>query len=501
MMRATGKRQAGWCGGVLLAVVGAGLVPAAEPGKPLEVLYVTGGCCHDYEAQKKIIAEGLAARARVNVTVVHEGGESREHRVSIYGKPRWAEGYDVVFHNECFGHVNDPEFLGKIIAEHARGVPGVFMHCSMHSYRMTPGDEWRQLIGITSPAHGKHYPYTVKLVADHPILTGLPREWEMPQEELYYSDRVWPSATPLGEAFSREREAMQTVIWTNDYRGTRVFGTTIGHYNHTVEMPEFLDLLTRGTLWAAGRLRDDGTPAPEVALAAGEAAAATGWAASVRLPAEERSRAVRLFNGRDFTGWEGHVDTWWSIEDGEIVGRNTAENAPQVSTYLLTKKPYRNVRLLLEGKLVTSEMHSGVALWGQRFESGGENASYQGHLVMFPSGWGLYDLFRRKGICRDQDGRAKAAGRQHDWNRMEILAIGDRIRLAVNGREVLDWTDPQPELCQAGPIGLQLHSNKVAQEVRFRGLVLVEDPQDVLVTAEPEPAAAKPAEPVAAGSR
>jgi type 1 glutamine amidotransferase len=245
--------------------------PAAEPGRPLQVLYVTGGCCHDYEAQKRIIADGLAARARVAVTVVHEGGESREHRVSIYDKPRWAEGYDVVFHNECFGHVNDPEFVGRIVAEHARGVPAVFMHCSMHSYRMTPGEEWRKVIGITSPAHGKHYPFTVKLVAEHPILTGLPREWEMPQEELYYCDRVWPSATPLAEAFSRERQAPQTCVWVNDYRGTRVFGTTLGHYNHTVGMPAFLDLLARGTLWAAGRLQDDGTPAPEVALTPGAA--------------------------------------------------------------------------------------------------------------------------------------------------------------------------------------------------------------------------------------
>jgi len=107
---------------------------------------------------------------------------------------------------------------------------------------------------------------------------------------------------------------------------------------------------------------------------------------------------------------------------------------------------------------------------------------------MFPSGWGLWDLYRRNGISGDQEGRAKKAGRQHDWNQMEILAIGSRIRFAVNGQEVLDWTDPQPELCGAGPIGLQLHSNKVPQEVRFRGLVLVENPQDVLVTAAPTPA-------------
>jgi hypothetical protein len=100
---------------------------------------------------------------------------------------------------------------------------------------------------------------------------------------------------------------------------------------------------------------------------------------------------------------------------------------------------------------------------------------------MFPSNWGFYDLFRRNSIYKD-DGRAKKADRVGDWNRMEILAIGNRIRFAVNGQEVADWKDPMPELCEAGPIGLQLHSNKVPQEVHFRGLILSEDPEDRLIT-------------------
>ena len=40
-------------------------VSATEAGKPLEVLYITGGCCHDYDGQKKVISEGLSSRARM----------------------------------------------------------------------------------------------------------------------------------------------------------------------------------------------------------------------------------------------------------------------------------------------------------------------------------------------------------------------------------------------------------------------------------------------------
>jgi uncharacterized protein len=474
----------------LASVLAGGFALGAEPAKPLEVLYITGGCCHDYEAQKGIISRGLESRARIKVTVIHEGGDGKDHKVSVYTKPDWSKGYDVVFHNECFGDQKDPEFIKSIVAEHAKGTPAVMMHCAMHTFRKTDVDDWRRLIGVTSPGHGKHYPYVAKTIVDHPVMRGLPKEWQLPQEELYYVDKLWPTATALAEGMSQERQAMQPVIWVNQYEKARVFATTIGHYNHTVELPEFLDLVTRGTLWAAGRLGDDGRPSPELALSKGEAAAAGGWAASVKLPAAEQGRAVRLFNGRDFEGWEGHVDgaakaPSWSIADGEIVGKNGKDDAPKVSTYLLTKKTYRNFRLLFEGKLAESEMHSGVALWGRKYATGGEDSSYQGHLVMFPSGWGLYDLYRRNGLSGDQGGKAQAAGRQHDWNQMEILAIGNRIRFAVNGRDVFDWTDPKPELCERGPIGLQLHSNSVPQEVRFRGLVLVEDPDDVLVTAAP----------------
>lgn len=199
-----------------------------------------------------------------------------------------------------------------------------------------------------------------------------------------------------------------------------------------------------------------------------------------KLPATEKP--IRIFDGTDLMGWEGQIGKYFSVENGEIVGRNTAEDAPAASTYLVTKDKYRNFRLIFEAKLVTSEMHSGIALWGQTVEKKGDPYSYMGHLVMFPSGYGYFDLYRRNSIYQDKGGVAKKAGKQHDWNRMEILAIGNRIRHVINGKLVADWSDPKPELCQSGPIGLQLHQNKVPQEVRFRGLVLTVDPEDRLVT-------------------
>jgi hypothetical protein len=212
-------------------------------------------------------------------------------------------------------------------------------------------------------------------------------------------------------------------------------------------------------------------------------AAKSDWSTQqiAKLPTSEKP--IHLFNGVDLSNWEGQIGKYFSVENGAIVGRNTKDDGPKASTYLVTPQKYRNFRLLFEGRLVTSEMHSGIALWGKTVEKQGDPFSYQGHLVMFPSGYGFYDLYGRNMIYNDKDQVAKRAGKQHDWNRMEILAIGDRIRFVINGTLAADWTDPKPEACQAGPIGLQLHQNKVAQEVQFRGLILTTDPEDRVITA------------------
>jgi len=502
---------------VLVGLVGTGSVAgAAEAGKTLKVLLIAGGCCHDYATQTQLLKKGIEGRVRSQVDVVHNPDRSTKATFEIYAKDDWDRGYDVILHDECSASVTESGYVGRILAAHRRGTPAVNLHCAMHSYRwgeiqkpVAAGADnagWFEMIGLQSTGHGPQLPIEIAFTdRSHPTTKSL-ADWTTINEELYNNIQVLPTAKPLAtgrqivppktkpgepaDPAAKPAEAKAVVVWANEYgpNRTRIFSTSLGHNNETVGDDRYLDLVTRGLLWSAGRINEDGTPAADLRLAPGEAAAAADWASGVTLPAEEQSRAVRLFNGRDLDGWEGHVDPYWSIEGAEIVGRNTADNAPKVSTYLLTKKAYRNFRLLFEGKLVTSEMHSGVAIWGKKFEKDGEASSYQGHLVMFPSGWGLYDLYRRNGISGDQDGKARKAGRQHDWNQMEILAIGNRIRLAVNGQQVLDWTDPKPELCESGPLGLQLHSNKVSQEVRFRGLVLVEDPQDVLVTAGPTPA-------------
>ncbi len=238
-------------------------IRAEDPPKPLRALMVAGGCCHDYEKQKTIISAGVSARANVEWTIVHEGGDSREHKVSIYANPDWAKGYDVIVHNECFGKVEDVAFVENIARPHFEGVPAVMMHCSTHSYRAAKTDEWRQAIGQTSMSHEGNRDLEVKVVAtEHPVMKGFPNPWLDPKDELYKNEKIWPGLVPLAQAYGVETKKDHVVIWANTYGKGKIFGTTLGHSNKTMEDPVYLDLVARGLLWVCGKLDDSGKPKP-----------------------------------------------------------------------------------------------------------------------------------------------------------------------------------------------------------------------------------------------
>ena len=158
----------------------------AKVTRPLQALLVTGGCCHDYVRQQRILARGISARANVVWTVVNQGGTATNSKIPLYRDPAWSQGFDVVVHNECFADVRDKEFVERIIRPHREGVPAVLIHCAMHCYR-TGDDQWFEFVGVRSPGHGPKYAYTVEnLKPDHPVMGTFGEHFTTPQGELYH---------------------------------------------------------------------------------------------------------------------------------------------------------------------------------------------------------------------------------------------------------------------------------------------------------------------------
>lgn len=241
-----------------IAVILCDLASAAPP-KPIKALLVTGGCCHDYTAQKELIKKGLEQRAYIDVEYVQQGGTTTDTKIPLYEKDGWADGFDIVLHDECFSNIPDPAWTARVLKPHRAGLPGVVIHCAMHCYR-DGTDQWFEFCGVTSRRHGAHYGHDVLTKdAGHPIMQGIGTSWNTGMGELYWIEKVWPNARPLAIAKNTEKNIDEVCVWTNEYgeKRTRVFGTTLGHHNVTVENPKFLDTLTRGTLWACDKLNDD----------------------------------------------------------------------------------------------------------------------------------------------------------------------------------------------------------------------------------------------------
>lgn len=250
---------------ILAALLSGGILTAAP--EPIKALLITGGCCHNYATQKEILKKGIEARANIVVTQIHTDNSTTKPDLPIYGNPDYAAGYDIVIHDECAADISDVDVVKAVLAPHEKGMPGVALHCAMHSYRIgdfkkkadttgTPTTLWFEFLGLQSTGHGKQFPIEIKMTdKQHPINRGL-EDWTTGNEELYNNVHILATAHPIASGTQGNSQAV--VTWTNDYKGTRVFSTTIGHNNATIEDARYLDLVTRGLLWAAGKIDAEG---------------------------------------------------------------------------------------------------------------------------------------------------------------------------------------------------------------------------------------------------
>jgi type 1 glutamine amidotransferase len=150
----------------------------------------------------------------------------------------------------------------------------------MHSYRFgqynkpveagADNSRWFEYLGLQSSGHGPQAPIAITNVdKDSPILKGQP-EWTTINEEHYNNVKIFDNCRPLqrGKQVVKDKKSGKesttdwVVTWTSMYKNTRVFSTTIGHVNPTVADARYLDLVTRGLLWACDKLTDDGKIAP-----------------------------------------------------------------------------------------------------------------------------------------------------------------------------------------------------------------------------------------------
>ncbi len=182
--------------------------------------------------------------------------------------------------------------------------------------------------------------------------------------------------------------------------------------------------------------------------------------ATIATQAADGAKAVALFDGKTFRGWDGDTNKTWRIAEGALVGGSLKESVPR-NEFIATTRSFTNFVLKLKFKLIGTEgfVNGGVQIRSERTPNpANEMSGYQVDMGD-PEWWGcIYDESRRNKVVAKSDiNEVNKVLKRQDWNEYVIRAEGKRIRASINGVQTVDYIEPEDSIPQHGRIGLQVH--------------------------------------------
>nr|WP_321407075.1 DUF1080 domain-containing protein [uncultured Carboxylicivirga sp.] len=198
------------------------------------------------------------------------------------------------------------------------------------------------------------------------------------------------------------------------------------------------------------------------------------------LSLQAQKNSTELFNGKNLKGWKplnGYAT--YVVEDGAIVGITT-EGSP--STYLATKQQFTNFILEYEIKM-DAGLNGGVQIRSQYDKTRGVHSVYgpQVEADDSPRGWsgGIYDQSRNNWRYPvEYNPEVKTAYKNQEWNKVKVIAAGNRIATWLNGVNIANLIEEEIE---TGFVALQVHSaggESIGKKTRWRNITIKEIPAD-----------------------
>ncbi len=200
-----------------------------------------------------------------------------------------------------------------------------------------------------------------------------------------------------------------------------------------------------------------------------------------------------IFNGKDLTGWKGNTKLW-SVEDGCITGRTTAETGLKFNTFLIWDGgKVSNFSLEFDYK-IGKEGNSGVQYRSkivnpEDFIVGGYQADIDASLQYA----GINYEERGRGILAQRGQRVsidKAGAKEEtsigdgkelgkaikseDWNHYKLIANGNKLSHMINDKlmsEVID--DQEGKAASEGILAFQIHQGP-PMVIQFKNIKLTE---------------------------
>jgi hypothetical protein len=205
--------------------------------------------------------------------------------------------------------------------------------------------------------------------------------------------------------------------------------------------------------------------------------------------ADDETGFKPIFNSKDLDGWDGDTK-FWSVEDGAITGRTTAENPTGGNTFLIWRQgEVDDFELRLSYRIIghNSGIQYRSADLGDHVVGG-----YQGDIEAGDSFSGILYEERGRGVLALR-GQKVAIGSDHkpqstgslgdaaelqkgikkeDWNDYTILARGNHLQHFINGQQMIDVIDNDAEKQKmTGILALQLHAGP-PMTVQFKNIRL-----------------------------
>lgn len=187
-------------------------------------------------------------------------------------------------------------------------------------------------------------------------------------------------------------------------------------------------------------------------------------------------KGQKIFNGKDFDGWEPnseHAMEHFRVENGAIIGGSLKDDLEH-NQFLRTKKTYRDFELHIKYKIVANHntYNGGVQFRSVPYpgeDKPYEMVGYQADIISYRQG-ALYDESRRDTFLGMTLGTGQIQ-KPNDWNQMVIRCEGPRVRIWLNGVKTSDYVDPYTKdpyegigtIAQDGHIAVQIHEGPACE--------------------------------------
>ena len=142
---------------------------------------------------------------------------------------------------------------------------------------------------------------------------------------------------------------------------------------------------------------------------------------------------VALTDGKSFTGWKSaaeHTDTW-KLEDGAFVSRGERCHL----FYVGDEKTFKNFILRVE-VMTEPGANGGIYFHTKYQETGWPKAGFESQVNNTQGDW------KKTGSLYDVVNVAQSLATDNKWWTQEIIVEGNKVTVKVDGKIVLEYTEP-----------------------------------------------------------